>query len=215
MSRLSFVDHEQDNNYYDRWLHWVNDTKRIVGTQLRQTLRRPPTGLVVFITLMAAALLIFFVERPPMTADGMSDPLLLLILKLLIDKAETLSILAGLVLYIKRLPTQKKQEHYQAFQVIDAAHEGPAASHARRMALEFLAEDGVDMRRVTIPGAILPDIILSNALMTDSDLSNTNFTDAHLENAWLSGAKLDSANLSNAHLQGADLREAEDGRAHV
>ena len=126
--------------------------------------------------------------------------------------ADTISLVVALVLFIKEAPDRRKQFHYQAWGIVDAAH-NVKVSYARILALQDLNEDGVSLRGLDAPGAELVDINLSHAnlskanLMT-SDLSNANLSYANLDNANLSQVKLSGANLSHAKLGFANLSQA-------
>ena len=126
--------------------------------------------------------------------------------------ADTISLVVALVLLIKEAPDRRKQFHYQAWSIIDAAHK-VKVSYARILALQDLNQDGVSLRGLDATGAELIDINLpssnlSAANFNESDLSNANLSNANLDNANLSGAKLSGANLSHAKLSFARLNQA-------
>nr|WP_039737586.1 globin domain-containing protein [Hassalia byssoidea] len=126
--------------------------------------------------------------------------------------ADTISLVVALVLVIKEAPDRRKQFHYQAWSIIDAAH-GVKVSYARILALQDLNEDNVSLRGLDAVGAELVDINLpkanlSAANLSESDLSNANLSNANLDNANLSQAKLSGANLSHAKLSFAHLNKA-------
>ncbi len=123
--------------------------------------------------------------------------------------ADTISLVIGLVLFIKEAPDRRKQFHYQAWSTVDAAS-GIKVSYARILAMQDLNEDGVSLRGLDAPGAELGDINLSHANLSkanlmESDLSNANLSYANLDNANLSQVKLSGANLSHAKLGFANL----------
>ncbi|MBD2629335.1 pentapeptide repeat-containing protein [Trichormus variabilis] len=119
--------------------------------------------------------------------------------------ADTISLVVALVLFIKEAPDRRKQFHYQAWSIVDAAHD-VKVSYARILALQDLNEDGVSLRGLDAPGAELVDINLSHA-----NLSKANLIESDLTNANLSYANLDNANLSQVKLSGADLSHAKLG----
>ncbi len=88
---------------------------------------------------------------------------------------------------------QKKQAHYQAWQVINSA-QGKKGSGGRIEALQNLNQEGVSLGGV--------------------NLDNANLAGIDLANASLSGASLQSANLERANLQGANLQGADIGGAN-
>jgi uncharacterized protein YjbI with pentapeptide repeats/hemoglobin-like flavoprotein len=126
--------------------------------------------------------------------------------------ADTISLVVALVLFVKEAPDRRKQFHYQAWSIIDAA-QGAKVSYARILALQDLNEDSVSLRSLDAPGAKLVGINLSHAdiskaNLVESDLSNANLSYANLDNASLSQAKFTSANLSYAKLRFAGLSQA-------
>ncbi|MEG4166658.1 MULTISPECIES: globin domain-containing protein [unclassified Microcoleus] len=130
----------------------------------------------------------------------------------ILEGADALSLVVALVLFIKEAPDRRKQFHYQAWSIVDAAH-GVKVSYARILALQDLNEDGVSLRGLDAIGAELVDINLphanlSKANLIESDLSNANLTYANLDNANISQVKLSGANLSHAKLSFARLTQA-------
>ena len=123
--------------------------------------------------------------------------------------ADTISLVVALVLFIKETPDRRKQFHYQAWSIVDAAH-NVKVSYARILALQDLNEDGVSLKGLDAPGAELVDINLSHA-----NLSKANLMESDLSNANLSYANLDNANLSQTQLSGADLSHAKLGFARL
>jgi Uncharacterized low-complexity proteins len=123
--------------------------------------------------------------------------------------ADTISLVVALVLFIKEAPDRRKQFHYQAWSIVDAAH-NVKVSYARILALQDLNEDGVSLRGLDAPSAELVDINLSHA-----NLSKANLMECDLTNANLSYANLDNANLSQVKLSGANLSHAKLGFARL
>jgi hemoglobin-like flavoprotein/uncharacterized protein YjbI with pentapeptide repeats len=126
--------------------------------------------------------------------------------------ADTISLVVALVLFIKEAPDRRKQFHYQAWSIVDAAHD-VKVSYARILALQDLNEDGVSLRGLDAPGAELVDINLAHANLSkanlmESDFTNANLSYANLDNANLSQVKLSGANLSHAKLGFASLTKA-------
>ncbi|MEG3835654.1 globin domain-containing protein [Microcoleus sp. Z1_C3] len=129
-----------------------------------------------------------------------------------LESVDSLSLVVALILFIKEAPDRRKQFHYQAWSIVDAAH-GVKVSYARILALQDLNEDGVSLRGLDAIGAELVDINLphanlSKANLMESDLSNANLTYANLDNANISQVKLSGANLSHAKLSFASLTQA-------
>ena len=129
----------------------------------------------------------------------------------IVQSVDALSMVVALILFIKEAPDRRKQFHYQAWSIVDAAH-GVKVSYARILALQDLNEDGVSLRGVDAIGAELIDINLlranlSETKLSEADLSNANLSHANLNNANLSQAKLSGANLSDANLSFARLSQ--------
>ena len=129
----------------------------------------------------------------------------------ILQSVDALSMVVALILFIKEAPDRRKQFHYQAWSIVDAAH-GVKVSYARILALQDLNEDGVSLRGLDAIGADLVAINLSRAnlsetKLSEADLSNANLSHANLNNANLSQAKLSGANLSDANLSFARLSQ--------
>jgi BTB/POZ domain-containing protein KCTD9 len=132
----------------------------------------------------------------------------------LLQSAESIAIVAAVILYFKEIPDRKAQKHYKAWQVIDnAAAAQSSTSYARKQALEDLARDRVSLRSLDVPNADLNGVNLCNADLREADLRkaelrDANLSNANLQNANLCNADLRDANLREADLKGANLREA-------
>ena len=129
----------------------------------------------------------------------------------IVQSVDALSMVVALILFIKEAPDRRKQFHYQAWSIVDAAH-GVKVSYARILALQDLNEDGVSLRGLDAIGADLVAINLyranlSESKLSEADLSNANLSHANLNNANLSQAKLSGANLSDANLSFARLSQ--------
>jgi uncharacterized protein YjbI with pentapeptide repeats len=137
-----------------------------------------------------------------------------------IGNIDGFSIATVAILYLLESPARKKQEHYQAWQVIDnAAAAKVPTSYARFQALQDLNADGVslkgidvpkaDLEGISLPGANLSEADLSGAILIEANLVGANLSGANLSEADLSGAILIEANLVGANLSGANLSEAD------
>jgi uncharacterized protein YjbI with pentapeptide repeats len=111
---------------------------------------------------------------------------------------ESISIVTALVIYVRR---GKKQSHYEAWQVIDAA-QGLEISYARIRALEDLAKDGVSLKGLSLPKANLEQISL-----VDINLKEANFKEAKLQEANLKGSTFELTQFQGANLLKANLQE--------
>jgi BTB/POZ domain-containing protein KCTD9 len=128
-----------------------------------------------------------------------------------INNADAFSLLFLAILYILESPFRKRQEHYEAWQVIDrAASTNVATSYARLQALQDLNEDGIPLKGLDVPGADLEGINLYQA-----NLQGCDFRNALLKGANLRGANLRGADLRGADLSGADLRQAKLHNARI
>ncbi len=127
---------------------------------------------------------------------------------------EAISVVVALVLFIKEAPDRKKQFHYQAWSIIDAAH-SVNVSYARVLALQDLNEDGVSLRGLNAAGADLVEIQLPKANLSHANLSAADLSNANLHQANLNKAKLSETKLSGANLSGANLSFAQLSRANL
>jgi BTB/POZ domain-containing protein KCTD9 len=124
----------------------------------------------------------FLFEYTELVCDGAS---------VLLQSAESIAIVAAVILYFKEIPDRKAQKHYEAWQVIDnAAAASVSTSYARKQALEDLVRDGVSLKSLDVPGADLSDVNLSNADLREANLRNVDLSGANLSKADLSGAAL-------------------------
>jgi hypothetical protein len=124
-----------------------------------------------------------------------------------LDIIESISILVAVFIYFKEAPERQKRSHYEAWQVVDAAH-GKKNSYARIQALQDLNEDEISLSGLELPHANLQGIRLRRADLLGADLKSTNFLEADLYRAELRSTFLQKSNLQRANLKGADLRGA-------
>ena len=150
-----------------------------------------PTWLVVVAATVIFTVFVVIADDNSLLADALGS-------------ADSISLVIALVLFIKEAPDRRKQFHYQAWSIVDAAHD-VKVSYARILALQDLNKDGVSLRGLDAPGSELVDINLSHANLSkanliESDLTNANLSYANLDNANLRQTKLSGANLSHAKL---------------
>lgn len=155
-----------------------------------------PTWLVAIVSVVIFTVFLVIVDDNSLLAE-------------VFGAADTISLVIALVLFIKEAPDRQKQFHYQAWSIVDAAH-NVKVSYARISALQDLNEDGISLRGLDALGAELLDINLSHA-----NLSKANLRESDLTNANLSYANLDNANLSQVKLSGADLSHAKFGFSNL
>lgn len=119
---------------------------------------------------------------PELACDGAS---------VLLQSAESIAIVAAVILYFKEIPDRKARKHYEAWQIIDnAAAANVPTSYARKQALEDLVRDGVSLKSLDVPGADLSDVNLRNADLREANLRNVDLSGANLSNSDLRGAAL-------------------------
>lgn len=138
-----------------------------------------------------------------------------------LDAVSKLGVLIAVIAFLLELPkqeerakAQKQRTHFEYWQVIDAAAAaGTSTSHARKIALENLAKDGVALRNIDAPKAELRQINLTAADLVGANLGSADLTgailnQANLSKAYLFRARLYGASLVDANLDSMDLREA-------
>ncbi|UCH63542.1 MAG: pentapeptide repeat-containing protein [Fidelibacterota bacterium] len=112
---------------------------------------------------------------------------------------------------------QRKTKHYQAWQVINAAH-GKPGDGGRTDALQDLNRDRISLYRIDLSGAILGGtsedalwigVDLPGAKLSEAVLRRTVMSRANLREARMSYCDLDSAYLRYADLTEASLYEAD------
>ena len=136
-----------------------------------------------------------------------------------LDSADTISLIVAIIIFVKEIPDRKKEFHYQAWSVIDAA-EGIKDSQARFIAIQDLNKDSVSLRTLQASGAYLASIDLKKANLNEANLSgacldNANLKQANLSYANLSDAKLSSSNLSETNLSFSNLSNANLSNANL
>ena len=167
-----------------------------IPNQLINAFWNSPTWLVATIAVVIFTLIIVITDADSLIGRALGA-------------TESIGLLVALVLFVKEIPDRRKQFHYQAWSIVDAAH-NVQVSYARILALQDLNADGVSLRGLAAPNAELVDINLSKA-----NLSRSNLQSCDLSNANLSYANLDTANLSQAKLSGANLSRANLGFANL
>lgn len=122
----------------------------------------------------------------------------------LVKQGAALTVLYAVGHYIWTIPVrhkqaeeQKKQAHYQAWQVINSAA-GQQTSGGRIEALQDLNKDEISLANLSVPNAYLVNLSLDHP-----DLSSANFSHSNLYKAKLPKAYLYKANLQNAFLHNA------------
>ncbi|WGV26708.1 pentapeptide repeat-containing protein [Halotia branconii] len=181
---------------------WAGICKKFwdqVGTNIQHI----PTWLFVTGSVIILSLLAIWVEDET-NIRSIRD-----VVKIIFKNADSIALVAGVILYFKEIPERKAQKHYEAWQVIDnAAAAKVPTSYARFKALEELNQEGVMLNGVVMPEANLQGINLKFASLFDANLTDTDLSDANLQEAKLFRANLTRAKLSEANLVGADITGA-------
>ncbi|WP_228058495.1 pentapeptide repeat-containing protein [Nostoc sp. LEGE 12447] len=130
----------------------------------------------------------------------------------LIEKGVLITGAFAFVKWVMEAPQRKRQEQYQAWQIIHLA-KGEEVSGARKQALEDLNRQKVSFAGLSCERAVLQEINLEKANLYRANLKNANLkganlSDAILWNSHLSNADLTRANLKGANLMGANLNDA-------
>jgi hypothetical protein len=118
-----------------------------------------------------------------------------------------LTILVAIIFYLWETPNRRKQAHYAAWQVINAAY-GQHSNGGRIEALQDLNRDHVSLVGLAADHAYLASINLPKASLGDASLQGANLFGANLQGADLGNADLQEADLGRANLQGANLGNA-------
>jgi hemoglobin-like flavoprotein/uncharacterized protein YjbI with pentapeptide repeats len=160
-----------------------------IPSQFSHTFWILPTWIVATSSAVIMAVVFVFTDDNSLFAE-------------IISGVDAISMVVALILFIKEAPDRRKQFHYQAWSIIDAAH-GVKVSYARILALQDLNEDSISLRGLDVPGGEFIDINLPSCNLSAANLSGTDFSNANL-----SHANLDKANLSRAKLSGANLNHA-------
>jgi BTB/POZ domain-containing protein KCTD9 len=187
----------------------------VLDRSVLQTIQYVPTWFAITLMVGLLSWLTIWFHDGDLKILSPKDLFTRPVLKVLFENAESIAIVAAVILYFKEAPDRKEQKHYEAWQVIDnAATAKVSTSYARTKALQDLNRDGVLLKGLDVPGADLERIELSGAILWDADLSDANLSNADLRNADLRKADLKRANLCSADLRGAnlscaDLREAD------
>ncbi|MBU7581395.1 MAG: pentapeptide repeat-containing protein [Nostoc sp. TH1S01] len=159
---------------------------------------------IIFAVIFVLSIVVIrvFEDKPPFKSIVES-----LISSKFIGTLQDLSILAAVILYFRETPSRKKQEHYEAWRVINSAY-GQRASGGRLQALQDLNNDGISLAGLTAEKAYLAGINLKGADLRDANLEGTNLKNACLQEIDLRNANLQQADLRYANLEGANLRNA-------
>lgn len=164
-----------------------------------------PSWLITTATviLLAIATLVFDGVNPE-NSSGIQGSIVMS-LKTIFENAESIAITTAVVIYIKESSDRKKQQHYDAWQVIDrAAAGGKSTSPARFKALQDLNKDHVSLRGLDVPNSDLREIKLpgSDLCFADfqqADLNSADLSHSNLLHADFSGANLIFINLNHSH----------------
>jgi hypothetical protein len=157
-------------------------------------------GILIFCVFLLITIMHIFIPEQGRGFRG--------VMATILKNIEGISICVAVILYFMESGNRKQRRHYDAWQVVDAAH-GIKTSRARIRALRDLYEDNVSFNELDLPHADLSRIILAGANLSDANLSDANLSGTNLSDAKLSGTNLRGANLRGADLSIADLSNAD------
>jgi uncharacterized protein YjbI with pentapeptide repeats len=169
---------------------------------LSLTLERIPTAWFVTGAVVVLALIALWVEKETSIAS-IRD-----VVQVIFKNAESIAVVAAVILYFKEIPERRAQKHYEAWQVVDAAA-NVSVSYARIRALEDLNRDRVSLKGIAATNANLEGIALKGAILTEANLAGANLSAADLTDTVLMKIRLGQATLEQAKLNGSDLTAAE------
>lgn len=106
--------------------------------------------------------------------------------------------------YVHSAGDRLREKHYQAWQVMALANRR-GGDGGRRQALQDLYEDGISLRGVEFPGAIIDSLRLPGASMKRADLRDAMLTNATLTGASFGRATLIRTSFINSSMQASDL----------
>ncbi|CAM9860315.1 unnamed protein product [Chrysoparadoxa australica] len=181
----------------------------------------------VFAAAIGGALLLVLVHLPD--ADH--------IIHRALHHLDSVGMIVALVLFLKELPSRRKQLTYQLWQAVDNSR-GVLNSHVRIQALQDLNDMQEPLRTLNLNGCVLKEVNLSRADMKEAQLKDadlscselngvdlrsnlsgstlvganlafSNLAGSNFSQAILEGCKLHCANLENANLSGANLSGAD------
>jgi uncharacterized protein YjbI with pentapeptide repeats len=124
-----------------------------------------------------------------------------------LEKSVLISAAIGLFFYIWEAPIRQKQEHYQIWQMVNAAG-AQEGGGGRIDALQDLNKDGVSLNGLIAKQANLSGIQLQKADLTFANLQDAILTCKPQENKNKKCSNLEGADLSNANLKGTNFKEA-------
>ncbi len=122
----------------------------------------------------------------------------------LLEYLSSLGVLVAVIFYFMESGDRRKQKHYQAWQVIDAA-EGKGGNGGRIEALEELNADGISLVGVNLSSAFLMGVRLPRGKLARANFDAADARQAVLLEANLEDASLRSANFRGARLEGTSL----------
>ncbi|WP_346289475.1 pentapeptide repeat-containing protein [Sphaerothrix gracilis] len=172
---------------------------------LEKCIQTIPAWLAVTISVVCLAVLALWVNEIPV--DSIQTIFSREALQILFSEAESIAIVAAVILYFKGAPDRKAQKHYEAWRVIDSAAAAKVStSYARQRALQDLHHDGISLRGLDAPGANLAQIELPEANLQGANLQGVILCGANLQRVDFRGANLRGADLQKANLKGVNLR---------
>jgi uncharacterized protein YjbI with pentapeptide repeats len=118
-----------------------------------------------------------------------------------------LSLLVAAVTYLGNAGERRKEKEFAAWQVVQLA-QTQHANAGRNAALQDLARDGANMRKLELNGVDLAGLNVEGALLSESEFSQSDLRGANLARTKLHKAVLQGADFQEASLAGAFLGQA-------
>lgn len=103
------------------------------------------------------------------------------VMRVLFKSADSISIVAGVILYFKEIPKRKVEKHSEALRIIE--NRNPVnfyTSHEWKRTLGVLHKDGVSLASIDFSGADLSNVNLSGANLTQANLIDVDLRKAQL-----------------------------------
>jgi hypothetical protein len=121
-----------------------------------------------------------------------------------LERLRSFAVLLAVVFYFTDSGKRTRQEHYEAWQVINTAQE-KGGSGGRIEALQQLNADNVRLIGVDVSGAFLQGVRLDGAKLLRANLQAADVRESSFRRADLENSNLRSANFRKADLSGSNL----------
>ncbi len=187
-------------------LDMINKLWDNISTKIINSFWDASVSTICFIVVLFCLFISFYLDQDSLPAK-------------LLNELDKISIVLGLVLFIKEGPDRKKASHYSAWNIIDSAY-GKKISQARFMALQDLCDDnvnmsGLDCMNVNLIKIKLNYVQLTYAKFTNSDLTRAIITYGNLQNIDMISIKANGIDLNHSNLSFAKLNNARLNNANL